>query len=156
MTNNGTQYKLDIGSFTYRQGGALDLVITFRLLAQDLIECYTENSFDTTSDHIAIIIIIHLDILLDPTGAQTPKFQFKKMDDKVFTSVLQAQTDVIAAKLTLAKETPMHSDARKESLDICASAMLSAIHQSLTLSTFRIQNSGKRESWWNLKCQDTV
>ncbi len=67
------------------------------------------------------------------------------MDDKVFTSVLQAQTDIIAAKLTLAKESLIRLNARKELLDISASAILSAIHQSLTLSTPRIQNSGKGE-----------
>ena len=67
------------------------------------------------------------------------------MDNKVFNSVLQAQTDIIAAKLTLAKESPIHSNARKELLDTSASAILSAIHQSLTLSTPRIQNSGKGE-----------
>ena len=155
VTNNGAQYGLDIGSVTHRQGGTLDLVIASRLLAQYLIECYTEDSLDTTSDHKAIITTIHLGTL-GPTGPQALKFQFKKLDDRVFTSVLQAQTDMIAAKLTVAKESPVHSDARKESLDICASAILSAIHQSLTLSTPRIQNSGKGEPWWNAKCQDAV
>ncbi len=124
----------------------MDLVIASRLLAQNLIECYTEDSFDTTSDHKAIITTIHLGIL-DLAESQAPKFQSKKMDDKVFTNVLQAQTDIIATKLTLAKESSIYSDARKELLDISASAILSAIHQSLTLSIPRIQNSGKREPW---------
>lgn len=66
------------------------------------------------------------------------------------------QTDIIAAKLTLAKETPMHLNACKEFLDIYALAVLSAIHKSLTLSTPRIQNSGKGNPWWNPKCQDVV
>ena len=68
------------------------------------------------------------------------------MDDKVFTSVLQAQTDIIAAKLTLAKISSIHSDACKELLNISALAILSVIHQSLTLSTPRIQNSGKKRT----------
>lgn len=51
VTSNGAHYGLDIGSVTHRQGGTLDLVIASRLLAQDLIECYTEDSLDTTSDH---------------------------------------------------------------------------------------------------------
>ncbi len=78
------------------------------------------------------------------------------MDDKVFTSVLPAQTDIIATKLTLAKKFPIHSDACKELLDISTSVILSAIHQSVILNTPRIQNSGKRESWWNSKCQHAV
>ena len=78
------------------------------------------------------------------------------MVDKVFTSILQVQTDIIAAKLTLAKESSIDWDARKALLDISESAILSAIHQSLTLITPRIQNYGKREPWWNSKCQDGV
>ena len=78
------------------------------------------------------------------------------MDDKVFTSVLQAQTDIIATKLALAKESQIHSDACKKLLDISASAILSAIHQSFTLSTFKVQNSGKEKPWWNSKCQDVI
>ncbi len=73
------------------------------------------------------------------------------MDDKVFTSILQVKTDIIAAKLTLAKESPIDLDVRKGLLDISESAILSAIDQSLTFITPRIQNSGKRESWWNSK-----
>lgn len=127
ITSNGTQFGLDIGSVTHRQGGSLDLVIASKLLTQDLFECYTEDSPDTTSDHKAIITTINLGTL-GLTRPQALKFQFKKMDDRVFTSVLQAQIDIIAVKLTMAKKFPVHLDVRKESLDICASAILSAIH----------------------------
>ncbi len=78
------------------------------------------------------------------------------MDDKVFTGVLQTHTDIIVAKLTLVKESTIHLDARKGLLDISESAILGAIHQSLTLSTPRIRNSGKSEPWWNSKFQDEI
>ena len=93
---------------------------------------------------------------MDLPGSQALKFQFEKMDDKVFTSVLQAQTDIIVAKLILPKESPINSDDRKEFLDISASAIPIAIDQSFTLSTPMIHNSGKRKLWWNSKCQDAV
>lgn len=155
VTSNGAQYRLDIGSITHWQSGSLDFVIASRLLVQDLFECYTEDSFDTISDHKAIITTINLGTL-GLIGPQALKFQSKKIDDRVFTSILQAQTDIIVAKLTVAKEFPVYLDVRKEFLDIYVSAILSAIHQSLTLSTPRTQNSKKREPWWNIKCQDAV
>lgn len=56
------------------------------------------------------------------------------MDNKVFISILQAQTDIFIAKLIIAKEFLVHFDIHKESLDIYISAILSAIYQSLTLT----------------------
>lgn len=42
---------------------SLDCVITSRFLAQYLIKCYIEDSFDIFINHIIVIINMHLDIL---------------------------------------------------------------------------------------------
>lgn len=71
-----------------------------------------------------------------------PKVQFKKMDEKIFTSVLKAQTNIITKKLSLAQALPIYSDACKSNLNICVSAIINAIHQSMTLSSPKMKNSG--------------
>lgn len=59
-TTNGAQYGLDNGTITHQLGGTLDQVVASTSLAQDLLECYTDENLDTTSDHKAIVTTIHL------------------------------------------------------------------------------------------------
>lgn len=78
----------------HRQGGALNLVISSSSITSDVLECYLKPDLDTTSDHE----VISTSIALNGRTKVIPKearFQFKKLDDKIFYSTLQAQTDII-------------------------------------------------------------
>lgn len=139
----------------HRQGGALNLVISSSSITSDVLECYLKPDLDTTSDHE----VISTSIALNGRTQVIPKearFQFKKLDDKIFYSTLQAQTDIIQTKLASVQESSRFSDGRKEKLDQCAAKKLSAIHHSLTLSTPKVCNSGQGEPWWNNQCQNAV
>lgn len=155
ITDIGGSYALRQGTTTHRQGGALDLVISSSSMTPDVLECYVNQNLDATSDHEVISTSIAISGR-SKAILKEARFQFKKLDDKIFHSTLQAQTDIIQTELVLVQESVRFSEGRKEKLDQCAAKILSTIHQSLVLSTPRIGNSGKGEPWWNSQCQDAV
>ena len=59
-TTNRDEYGLTSGTIIHQQGGTIDLVITSGSLASQIIECYTDNNLDVTSDHKVIITTVEL------------------------------------------------------------------------------------------------
>lgn len=155
VTNVGVADALPPGTITHKQGGTLDFVISSSSITPDVLECYSNPDLDTTSDHEVLSTTVALNGRSQAIPKET-RFQFKKLDDKVFCSTLQAQTDIIQAELAIAQGTSKFSGDRKEKLDQYATKTLAAIYHSLTLSTPKICNSRQEEPWWNDQYRNAV
>lgn len=155
VANIGDAYALELGTVTHAQGGSLDLVIASGQMAKEVCQCYTDLNADTTSDHEAMITELAI-------GRQSPnkdylsKFQFKKLDEKVFQTTLLAKSDLVKASLEGAKAARKNTTERQDLIDQAADSLVQAIHSSLTFSTPRAVGASGGEPWWNEPCQGAV
>ena len=102
VANIGGKYALEPGTVTHAQGGSLDLVISSGQMIKEVYQCYIDPNADTTSDQEAIITELAINWQLRNKD-HLPKFQFKKLDEKVFQATLIAKSDLVKASLESAK-----------------------------------------------------
>lgn len=98
VANIQGSYALESRTVTHAKGRSLDLVISSRQMTKGVYQCYIDPNADTTSDHEAIITEIVMNRQpLDKNHLS--KFQFKKLDEKVFQATLLAKSDLVKASL---------------------------------------------------------
>lgn len=127
-------YVLEPRTVTHAQGGSLDLTISNGQMTKEVYQCYIDPNADTTSDHNAIITEVAIN--RQPHDKDhLSKFQFKKLDKKVFQTTLFAKSDLVKASLKNAKAAQKSMTKRQNLMDQAADVLVQAIHSSLTLST---------------------
>lgn len=91
---NETTYIFEFGIITHTQKGCLNLVIASRQMIKEVYHNYFDMKTDTTSNHNTIITKM---ALCQPriSHKYPAKFQFKKLDKKVFQTIPNTKSDLI-------------------------------------------------------------
>ncbi len=155
VANIGGAYFLEPETVIHSQGGSLDLVIFSGQMTKEVYQCYIDPNVDTTSDHKAIIIKLAIN-WQSCDKDYLPKFQFKKLDEKVFQANLLAKSDLLKASLENAKAAQKSNAKKQDLVDQAADVLIQAIHSSRTYSTLRMSVGSGGDLWWNDFCQDVV
>ena len=75
------------------------------------------------------------------------------MKEKEFLLCLERQKDLVESKLAKARQEGLSRNEKVKALDKIAEQLGATLFQALELSTPYTKNLGKREPWWDEKCQ---
>lgn len=123
MANIGRAYALEPGTVTHAQGGSLNLVISSGQMTKEVYQCYIDSNADTTSNHKAIITKLAIN-QQSRDKDHLSKFQFKKLDKKVFKAILLAKSDLVKASLENAKAAQKSTAEKQDLIDQAADVLV--------------------------------
>lgn len=75
------------------------------------------------------------------------------MKEKEFVLYLEKQKDLVKSKLAKVTQKNLLRNEKINAIDKIVEQPKAIFFQALKLSTLCTKNSGKREPWWNKKCQ---
>ena len=123
MANIGGAYALEPETVTHAQGESLVLVFSSGQMTKEVYQCYIDPNADITSNHKAIIT--KLAINQQPRDKdRLSKFQFKKLDKKVFKATLLAKSDLVKASLENAKAAQKSTAKKQDLIDQAADVLV--------------------------------